>query len=291
VSMTRTPPPHHHQQQQQAMVARLAGLAQSPAPLPPLPYQDIFQALDLPWRLQRRTVVQSCCLVRPPPVLLLQLQRMGNAKGGLYKMSNHVRFPLVLDLMPHVGLMGELGIGVGGSTLRSSRSRSSVMSGEEKASGVEASNGGGTSCGTPDCDGAKGGADPVSCSYGKAAGGRGGCSSSSSKQQQLLYDLVAVGQHIGGFNAGHYLLYRRLWPSKARQGVLETPAAGRVAAVASPCSNTPCCAAKGPAGSVALCGCGSEGCWVRVSDANVSPARVEEVLQCQATLLVYEQRR
>ena len=276
------PPQQHQQQQQQSLLSIYEALAHSPAPLPALPFQELLHQLDLPWKPQKRTVVQGCCLVRPPPVLLLHLQRMGNAKGRLYKIPNHVSFPLVLDMMPYLGLTGELGaVGV----KRNSSSSGSCAEDNKGASVDGASSGEGTSSGVS--DGANG------CTFGGSEGascgmGNGDAGSKHKGQSQLLYDLKAVGQHIGGYNAGHYLLYRRLVSPRAAQGsgtaVGAAPDGTRGRAVLTECS-----ASQG--GLAELGGCGAnKGCWVRVSDASVSSASPEEVLQCQATLLVYEQR-
>jgi uncharacterized UBP type Zn finger protein len=82
--------------------------------------------------------------------------------------------------------------------------------------------------------------------------------SSSGYGAALMFDLVAVVQHLGsGDSCGHYIMYRRVQQQQQQQ--------------------------RGDA-----CPSSSSVCWLRVSDRSVVSVREAEVLQCHATLLVYE---
>jgi hypothetical protein len=108
------------------------------------------------------------------------------------------------------------------------------------------------------------------------------------KQWSYLYDLTAVVQHLGfSQSSGHYIVYRRVTQQQQQQQQQCSACRGS------------CCSGTGhnssnhslfPASS--LCDSNSlASCrWFRVNDSKVAEVDAREVLQCHATLLVYERR-
>eukprot|EP00877_Chromochloris_zofingiensis_P008696 jgi/Chrzof1/407/Cz01g14210.t1 len=112
---------------------------------------------------------------------------------------------------------------------------------------------------------------------------------------QLLYDLVAVVQHLGGHNSGHYLVYRMLHTSQvgSKDSMVQATAAVAATATASVPSAAPALPAwyTGSSQSISSDVGDANSCWVMVSDNQVTAVTVQQVLTCQAALLLYERHR
>ncbi len=97
------------------------------------------------------------------------------------------------------------------------------------------------------------------------------------------YILRAVLVHHGPLaGAGHYTVFRSLG---AAPGSSSSSSSGAE-------QGTPCAGGSGPIGSSSSSGGGGSGAvhrsWVRASDESVHPAELREVLEAEASMLVYE---
>jgi hypothetical protein len=216
-------------------------------------------------------------------VLLLQLQRAAHFAGHGAKVQGFVQFPLVLDWtaccqsqQQHAQQQSQCEDPVREAAAQeladSQRQQQQQQEGQEGQDGQEE---------------AEGSQQQQQEDAGRQCNSSSG---SSVRQPSVLYDLVAVVQHLGsGHSWGHYIMYRRLTAGTAVAGA-GAAVAGARAAVAGARAAVAGARAAVAGGVVRSEGGCSSNAWVRVSDSSVSPVSEGEVLQCHATLLVYERR-
>jgi hypothetical protein len=298
---------------QQHLLSQLLAMSCRSAPLPPLDYPRLLQQqLELPWIAVHRQVIRSTRLVRPPAVLVLQLQRAAvSPTGHGTKLQGAVTFPLVLDV-------GQGGLMIGSGD-RDDKSKPTACAAGPTAAGevvagvgvgrrgsrhidedVHEASGG---CAHPgdallSCTGDGGGCrsprlpnaqeDDSSSRLGDCSRSRSRCGSHTP-----LYDLIAVVQHVGvEHTSGHYIMYRRVAALTAATTTAAPhggAAADGVRVTASAGDGVRVSASIG-LGSGSSSSSSSPGIWFRVSDSSVQPVEEADVLQCSATLLVYECR-
>jgi hypothetical protein len=223
----------------------------------------------------RQRALQSTRLSRAPRVLCLHLNRTqwSPTTGYPFKVHGHVAFPVRMHADHVCTLLGaedhgpaaalnrsllppqQQQHGVSGSAIPAATSLPSPSS-SAAAAPQETSQAAGVLC-AQDSEGDPG----ASCDDSSRK-----CQhdDSNSRQGQVYYYLRAVVAHLGQqSNSGHYLVYRQ------HAGALS--------------------------GMAGTCKMGSDGggeqahsCWYRVSDSSVAAVSEQEVLSCQASVLLYE---
>lgn len=280
---------HQQQQQQrQQLLSQLTSLSSLTSPLPPLDYQVLLQQSGIAWLSCRRDVLKATRIARAPRVLVIQLQRSVHSAAGMGKVQGQVKFPLQLDLQEHVLVEQQQQ-----QHDRQSEFDEQVQQhGPEQQEELEAS-------GLHHKQQLQ--QPHVSETQHKLARQQQCCqlqpaallaavnkmqqkvdaSSSCTPPAPLVYDCTAVVQHLGaGQASGHYIMYRKVDQSVGCD-IAQQPSAEKACA-------------EGSVNGLAAPHCSSGSsqrmspCWLRVNDSTVCPANEREVLQCHATLLVYE---
>jgi len=307
--------PNQQQQQQPFDLPLLRDLSMRAGPLPPFDLQRAAAAAGLAWRPTRRTVAKCSRLVRAPPALALHLQRtVHNAAGGAVKLHGHVTFPLELDLGPFLANAARAvsgssrgsssGVGTGAQDCGSSSSSSSSSSYHLVAVGQHL--GLGSSSGHYVVYRRLKGTSSGSINSGDAAAASAGASRSAADEE------TAAAEPAPAPATGLAAILPPS-PPAAPAARHKTPGAGvRLGASAPPVPAAGLALASGFDSSFSWPGqrqrqqltSGSSGAdasaraaqgdggahWVRISDASVSRVAVQEVLGCEATLVLYERR-
>ena len=305
----------------------LQALATASGPLPPIDLREEALALGLPWLPRRARVAKRCRVGRAAPARVLHQQRTAHGGlGGQRKLQGHVAFPLKLDMGPSMvgapeggascnvpaawagsttgsaagggggggwqapggagaqleagaGLLGlrSLRVGAGGLALGAlggvpGGGGGGMVRGPGSGNAAAAAGGSGGTGDSPERGGGAAGAGGV-----ERGGGPEAPSPDNLRGGGMIYDLVAVVQHLGWSSAsGHYVVFRRLRDPRSCAHVLQPGVSG-----------------SGPARGACSACCGSGGGggqWVRISDASVEAVGTDDVLRCDATLLLYERR-
>jgi hypothetical protein len=112
-------------------------------------------------------------------------------------------------------------------------------------------------------------------------------------QQHVMYDVVAVVQHMGsGHSSGHYTMYRKVQAaSAAAHTALCNKHVSGDAATEAACQGVHGATAEQQGRQGSRLRCSSSSGWLRASDGSVTAVSEQDVLQCHATLLVYEKRQ
>jgi len=223
------------QHHQQELAPLLLSLCASQQPLPPLDYQQLLQGeLHLPWLPQQRPVLKRTVLGRPPGVLLLQLQRSAHVAGLGAKIQGFVQFPLQLE-WPALQHQQQ--------HMEDSQPSTSCAVQQEQQQRQD--------------------------SLCKRGIGQQGVRVPG----HVLYDLVAVVQHLGSSHgSGHYIMYRKVQAGCSWAGS-ETDDMHHQQREQQPGQHS------------------VSHSWLCVSDTSKQPVSEQEVLRCHATLLVYDRQQ